>query len=77
MILNCSSGEESLDTRRSNQSILKELNPEYSLKGLGFEAEAPVLWPRDAKSWLTGKDPGSGRDWRQNEKGAAEDEMVR
>ena len=43
MILNCSAGEDSLDTRRSNQSILKELNPEYSLKGLGFEAEAPVL----------------------------------
>ena len=39
------------------------------------EAEAPVLWPPDAKSWLIGKDPDAGKDWRQKEK-AAEDEMV-
>ena len=36
--------------RRSNQSILKEINPEYSLEGLIFEAETPVLWPPHAKS---------------------------
>ena len=36
--------------RRANQSILKEINPEYSLEGLMFEAEAPILWPPDAKS---------------------------
>ena len=36
--------------RRSNQSILKEVNPEYSLEGLMVEAETPVLWPPDAKS---------------------------
>ena len=41
------------------------------------DAEAPTLWPPDAKSWLTGKDPDAGKDWRQKEKGAAEDEMVR
>ena len=40
------------------------------------EAEAPVLWPPDGKSWLTGKDPDSGKDWRQEEKGMTEDEMV-
>ena len=40
------------------------------------EAEAPILWPRDAKSWLIGKDPDAGHDWRQEEKGTAEDEMV-
>ena len=40
------------------------------------EAEAPVLWPPDAKSWLTGKDPDSGKDWRWKEKGTTEDEMV-
>ena len=33
------------------------------------EAEAPILWPPDAKSWLTGKDPEAGKDWRQEEKG--------
>ena len=40
------------------------------------DAEAPVLWPPDAKSWLTGKDPDTGRDWGQEEKGMTEDEMV-
>ena len=40
------------------------------------EAETPVLWPPDAKSWLIGKDPDAGKDWRQEEKGMTEDEMV-
>ena len=40
------------------------------------DAEAPVLWPPDAKSQLTGKDPDDGKDWRQEEKGMTEDEMV-
>ena len=39
-------------------------------------AEAPILWPPDAKNWLTGKDPDAGKDWRQEEKGEKEDEMV-
>ena len=43
--------------RRSNQSILKEINPAYSLKD-----EAPILWPPDAKSRLIGKDPDAGKD---------------
>ena len=41
------------------------------------EAEAPILWPPDVMSQLTGKDPDAGKAWRQKEKGAAEDEMVR
>ena len=40
------------------------------------EAEAPVLWPPDAKSRLLGKDPDAGKDRRQEEKGTTEDEMV-
>ena len=40
------------------------------------EAEAPILWPPDAKSWLIGKDPDAGKDWGQEEKGITEDEMV-
>ena len=40
------------------------------------EAEAPILWPPDAKSWLIGKDPDAGKDWRQKEKGMTENEMV-
>ena len=41
------------------------------------EAEAPILWPPDVKKWLTGKDPDAGKDWRLEEKGMTEDEMVR
>ena len=40
------------------------------------EAEAPILWPPDMKSWLTGKDPDAKKDWGQEEKGVTEDEMV-
>ena len=40
------------------------------------EAETPILWPPDAKSWLIGKDPDSGEDWRLEEKGMTEDEMA-
>ena len=40
------------------------------------EAEAPILWPPDVKNRLIGKDPDSGKGWRQKEKGAAEEEMV-
>ena len=41
------------------------------------EAEAPILWPLDVKSQLTGKDPDAGKKWRQKEKRVAEDVMVR
>ena len=54
--------------RRSNKSILKEINSEYSLEGHA-KAETPILWPPDAKSWLIWKDPGAGKDWGQEEKG--------
>ena len=57
-------------TRRSNQSILKEISPEYA------EAEAPIFWPPDAKNWFIGEDPDTGKDWMQEEKGTTEDEMV-
>ena len=40
------------------------------------EFETPILWPPDAKNWLTGKDPDAGTDWRWEEKGTTEDEMV-
>ena len=62
--------------RRSNQSTLKEINPEYSLGMTDAEAEAPILWPPDAKNWLIGKNLDAGKDLRQEEKGMTEDEMV-
>ena len=58
--------------RRPNQSILKEINSEYSLEGLRLK-----LKPPDVKSQHTGKDPDAGKDWGQEEKGAAEEKMVR
>ena len=48
--------------RRSNQSILKEINPDFSPGRTDAEAEAPTLWPPNAKSRLTGKDPDAGKD---------------
>ena len=62
--------------RRSNQSILKEINHKNSLKGQMLKLKAPVLWPHDVKNWLTGKDPVAAKGWRQEEKGMTEDEMV-
>ena len=63
--------------RRSNQSILKEINPEYSLEGwINGKAEPSILWPTNAKSQLIGKDPDEGKDWGQEERRATEDEMV-
>ena len=61
--------------RRSNQSILKEISPEYSLEGLmlklKFQYFGHLMW----RNWLTGKDPDAGKDWRQ-EKGMTDDEIV-
>ena len=61
--------------RRSNQSILREISPECSLEGLMLKLK-PIFQPPDAKSWLIWKDPDAGKDWRQEEKGTTEDEMV-
>ena len=40
------------------------------------EAETPIIWPPDTKNWLIWKDPDAEKDWRQEEKGTTEDEMV-
>ena len=66
---------------RSNQSILKENNPKGNQSWIFIgrtdaEAEAPILWPPDAKNQLIRKNPDAGKDWRQEEKGTTEDEMV-
>ena len=63
-------------TARSNQSILKENKSWIFIERTDAEAEAPILWPPDVKSWLTGKDPATGKDCGQDDKGTAEDEMV-
>ena len=60
-------------TRRSNQSILKEINSEYSLEGLMMKLK---LQSFGLMQRIFGKDPDDGKEWRQEEKGATEDEMV-
>ena len=63
--------------KRSNQSVLKEISPEYSLEGLMLKLKLQcfgyLMWRTDSGS---GKDPDPGKDWRQEEKGTTEDEMV-
>ena len=61
----------------------KEIQPVHpkdqswvSIGRIDVEAETPVLWPPDAKSWLSGKDPDAGREWGQEDKGTTEDEMA-
>ena len=62
-------------------SKIKPVNPKGNQpwKFIGrtdAEADAPILWPPDVKSWLIRKDPDTGKDWEQEEKGVTEDEMV-
>ena len=53
--------KESYDKRRASQSILKEINPEYSFEGLMLKLKL-ILWPPDEKNRLIGKDPDAGKD---------------
>ena len=62
--------------RRSNQSILKEINPQYSLEGLMLKLKLQYFGRLMRKSQLIWKDPDAGKDWRQEDKGMTEDEMV-
>ena len=63
-----------------NSKKIKLVNPKGNQPWIFIgrtDAEAPIVWPPDAKSWLIGKDPDSGRDWKPKEKGVAKDELVR
>ena len=60
---------------------LKLVNPKGNqswifVRRTDAEAEAPILWPPDADSWLIRKDPDAEKDWGQEQKGMAEDEIV-
>ena len=68
--------ESSLDSRKMKPVNLKGNQCWIFIQRTAAEAEAPILWPADTKSWLIGKDPDAGKDWRQEEKGTTEDEMV-
>ena len=74
MLLNCGVGEDSWESLglQGDKSVLN-----IHWKDWCWSWNYNTLWPPDAKSWLTGKDPDAGKDWRQEEKGMTEDEMDR
>ena len=79
MLLNCGVGEDSWESLDYKE--IKPVNPKRNhcwifIGRADAEAETPILWPPDAKNWLIRKDPDAGKDWRQEEKGTTEDEMV-
>ena len=72
-------GEDSWESLglQGNQTSHPQGNQPWIFMGrTDAEAEIPILWPPDAKNWLIGKDSDAGKDWRQEEKGVTEDEMV-
>ena len=75
MLLNCDAGEDSWTARRSNQSILKEINPEYSLEGLMLKLKLQSLatWCKEPTHW---KRPWCWGKLRAGGEGVTEDEMV-
>ena len=68
--------ESLLDNKEIKPAKAKGNQPWILMGRTDDEAEAPMLWPPDVKSWLIGKDPDAGKDWGQEEKGAKENEMV-
>ena len=68
--------ESPLESKEIKPVNSKGNQPWIFIRSTGAEAEAPILWPPDAKSWLIGKYPDAGKDWRQEEKGEIEDEMI-
>ena len=76
---NCDVGQdswESLDSKEIKPVNSKWIQPWLFIVRADAEAEAPTFWPPDVKNQLIGKDSDSGKDWRQEEKGATENEMV-
>ena len=78
MLLNRDAGEDSWESLRhkKNKPVSPKGNQPWIFIGRA-DAEDPILWPPDVKSHLIGKDPDAREDWRQKEKAAEEDEMVR
>jgi len=68
--------ESPLDSKEIKPVNPKGNQPWILIAKTDAEAEVPILWPSDEKSWLIGKDPHAGKDWRQKEKRVTEDEVV-
>ena len=69
--------ESPLDCKEIKPVNPKGNQPWIFIGGTDAEAEAPIFWPPDVKSWLIWKDSDAGKDWREKEKWVAEEEMVR
>ena len=79
MLLHCGVGEDSWESLglQGDQTVNPEGNQSWIFTGrTDAEADTPILWPPDAKNWLIGEDPDAGKDWRQEEKGMTEEEIV-
>ena len=79
--LNCGVGEDSWESLARDCEEIHPVHPEGDQSWMFIgrtdaEAETPIFWPPDVKSWLICKDPDAGKDWGQEEKGTTEDEMV-
>ena len=79
MLWNCGVGEDSWESLDSKE--IKPVNPKGNQSWIFIgrtdaDAEAPILWPPDGKSSLIREDPDAEKNWRQEEKGTTEDEMV-
>ena len=79
VLSNCGAGKDSWESLGLQE--IKPVNPKRNQPWIVIgrtdsEAEVPIFWPPDAKSWPTGKDSAAGKDWGQVEKGAEEDEIV-
>ena len=68
--------ESPLDCKKIKPINPKGNQPWIFIGRIDAKAEAPILWPPDVKSWLIRKDPDAGKDWRWEEKGMTEDQMV-
>ena len=68
--------ESPLDSKEIKPVDTKRNQPWIFIGRTDAEAEAPIFWPPDVKSWLAWKDPDAGKDWGQEEKGMAEDGIV-
>ena len=80
MFSNCGAGEDSWESLGLQE--IKPVNPKGNQSWIfsgrtDADIETPILWPPDVKKWFIGKDPDAGKDWRQEEKVAIKDEMVR
>ena len=79
MLLNCGVGEDSWESLglKGDPTIFPKGDQSWVfIRRTDVEAETPILWSADVKSWLIWKDSNAGKDWGQEEKGMTEDEMV-